>query len=92
MDKSIFSKDYASLLAQLREARRVSGVTQESLASRLGTTQSVVSKCERGERRIDVVELRTWCKALGLSFPEFLSAFEKALNRRGSSKRSSKGS
>jgi transcriptional regulator with XRE-family HTH domain len=84
MDKSIFSKDYALLLDQLREARRASGVTQESLASRLGTTQSLVSKCERGERRIDVVELRTWCKALGLSFTDFLAAFEKSLKRGGS--------
>ena len=42
------------------------------LARRLGETQSFISKCERGERRIDVVELRAFCKALGISFTTFV--------------------
>ena len=37
-------------------AREEAGLTQVELAARLGTTQSFISKCERGERRIDVVE------------------------------------
>jgi hypothetical protein len=50
------------------ESRKNSGVTQEVLAKRLGATQSEISKCQRGERRIDIVELRRWCAALKVPF------------------------
>ncbi len=79
MDKSIFSRDYEVFLGGLREARRSAGLTQVQLASRLGQTQSFVSKCERGERRLDLVEARAFCLAIGLPFVEFVSAFEAKL-------------
>lgn len=47
-------------------------MTQGDLAKRLRKTQSFVGKCERGETRIDVIELRAFCKALGVSFLEFV--------------------
>ncbi len=76
MDKSIFSRDYEVFLRRLREARRRAGLTQVQLAERLGQTQTFVSKCERGERRLDVVEVRAFCLALGESFPAFVAAFD----------------
>ena len=79
MQKSVFSKEYELFLGLLRSAREATGVTQEDLATRLGTTQSLVSKCERGERRLDVVELRSWCYALGIAFPGFVKSLEKEL-------------
>lgn len=79
MEKTIFSKEYALFLKLLREARRQSGLTQEELAKRLGQTQSFVSKCERGERRIDVIELRHFCAAIGISLPNFLDQVTKEL-------------
>jgi transcriptional regulator with XRE-family HTH domain len=82
MEKSLFSEKYALLLRELRAARKSAGVTQEELAAALKTTQSVVSKCERGERRLDVIELRTWCHTLDISFTEFLVKFDRALNKR----------
>lgn len=82
MEKSLFSNDYAVLLRELRNARKSAGITQEQLASRLKTTQSVVSKCERGERRLDVVELRFWCRVLRVPFATFLTRFEKAVSKR----------
>lgn len=81
MEKSLFSAEYALLLQELREARRRAGMTQSDLAARLKTTQSMISKCERGERRLDVIELRTWCRALGLPFTNFLTNLEKALTK-----------
>jgi transcriptional regulator with XRE-family HTH domain len=78
MEKSLFSNDYAVLLDELRSARKRAELTQGELAANLKTTQSLVSKCERGERRLDVVELRSWCKALGVPFSAFLLRFEKA--------------
>jgi len=46
------------------------------LAKKLKATQSFVSKAKRGERRLDVVELRQWTRALGLSLPEFTAQME----------------
>jgi transcriptional regulator with XRE-family HTH domain len=71
------------LLDCLRSARRSANVTQVELAKRLGTDQSFVSKYERGERRIDVLELRAICIALGFEFISFLSTFEEKLKREG---------
>jgi hypothetical protein len=47
----------------------------------LDETQSFISKCERGERRIDLVELRTFCAAMGIPLNEFVSRFQKMLKR-----------
>ena len=81
MEKSIYSNDYALFLRHLKETRKKAGVTQEQLAERVGQTQSFISKVERGERRLDVVELRAFCKALGVSFPSFVTQFDKLLTR-----------
>ena len=51
------SPRYGEFLERLRSARHDAGLTQEAVARRLGKPQSFVSKCESGERRVDVVEL-----------------------------------
>ena len=81
MEKSIHSERYAVFLETLREARERAGLTQVQLAKEIGETQTFVSKCERGERRIDVIELRMICLALGLSLEKFASALEKAIGK-----------
>jgi transcriptional regulator with XRE-family HTH domain len=81
MEKSLHSTEYRLLLDMLREARENAGLTQEDLAGRLSATQSFVSKCERGERRLDIIELRYWCDAIGLSLPTFLKKFDQARRR-----------
>ncbi|MBK8793929.1 MAG: helix-turn-helix transcriptional regulator [Holophaga sp.] len=79
MEKTLFSQDYQVLLELLREVRERTGVTQIQIATRLETTQSIVSKSERGERRLDVLELRRWCIGLGVPFADFMVEFELAL-------------
>ena len=81
MDKSIHSAQYKVFLKVLRQARRRAGLTQIELAKRIGETQSFVSKCERGERRIDVIELRTFCRAFGISLKNFEATLERRLPR-----------
>lgn len=81
MDKSTFSDEYAVFLNLLREARKNAAVTQEKLAERIGNTQSFVSKCERGERRLDIVEVRAFCEAIGVSFSKFAREFDTAVRR-----------
>jgi transcriptional regulator with XRE-family HTH domain len=79
VDKSITAPEYATFLRALRSARKAAGVTQTELAARIGETQSFVSKCERGERRLDVIELRTFCRAFGLSLTAFTQRLDKIL-------------
>jgi transcriptional regulator with XRE-family HTH domain len=80
MDKSIYSREYETFLRRLRAARLRAGLTQVQLAARLGQTQSFVSKCERGERRLDLVEVRAFCVAMGVSLPRFVAALDKEIS------------
>ena len=79
MEKSIHSAQYAVFLKVFRQARRRSHLTQIELARRIGETQSFVSKCERGERRIDVIELRAFCRVFEVSLKQFVGALETAI-------------
>lgn len=80
MQKSLFSRDYRLFLVSLRKARMEAGLTQVKLARVLGETQSFISKVERGERRLDVVELRNFCRALKIPFPAFVNKLDRAMS------------
>jgi ribosome-binding protein aMBF1 (putative translation factor) len=82
MEKSIYSARYGAFLKLLKKARQDAGLTQTQLALKLGETQTLVSKCERGERRIDIVELHTFCRALGVSLVQFVGSLERTINRK----------
>lgn len=62
MGKSIYSKEYDFVLSQLRNARILSGLTQKEVAKRIRKPQSYISKCESGERRLDITELNKFAK------------------------------
>lgn len=83
MEKSIHTKEHALFLELLRGVREQAGLTQQEVAARLHATQTFISKCERGERRLDIVELREWCIALGTTVGEFASHFDAACKRKG---------
>jgi len=51
----------------------------EDLPARLGTSQNAVSNLEIGERRLDVLELRPLCAALGISVEAFVARLEHVL-------------
>ena len=78
-DSSPFSSDQEQLQGLLRRVRLDAGIHQSELADRLGRPQSFVSKYESGERRLDVIELRQVCNALGLSLLEFIDRLEQEL-------------
>lgn len=79
MEKSIFTHNYTLFLALLRDARKKAGLTQEQVGERLQQTQSFVSKCERGERRIDVIELHAFCQAMDISLEDFVQQLRETL-------------
>jgi len=63
--KSAFTERQNRLREMLRERRLATGMTQVALSRRLGRPQSFISKYERGERLLDVVEFIDVAKALG---------------------------
>jgi transcriptional regulator with XRE-family HTH domain len=77
--KSIYTAEYKLMLDALRRVREVAGVTQAELAKRLGITQSALSKWERGERRMDIIEVRNYCLALEIDFLAFIKDIERHL-------------
>jgi len=65
----------------LRDVRREAGLRQVDVARRLGLPQSFVSKYESGERRLDILEMRDVCEALGISLPTFARRLDRLLSR-----------
>lgn len=72
MTASIHTTRYRFLRDFLTEARKSQGLSQESLAEKLGRVQTFVSKYERGERRLDVVELLDVAEALQLDASDLI--------------------
>jgi transcriptional regulator with XRE-family HTH domain len=77
MAKSSFSLKAEQLRALLVNAREKRGLTQADVASRLGKPQSFVSKYERGERRLDVIEFLEVAEALEVSPVSILKQLKK---------------
>lgn len=65
MQKSVYTKEYKALRAELRAVREKAGLSQRDLAAKLSVPHSWVAKVEAGERRIDVVELAWFFNACG---------------------------
>jgi transcriptional regulator with XRE-family HTH domain len=69
---SLFPEEYRELIGLIISARKKAGFTQQSLAAALNRPQSLVSKIENGERRIDPVELIHICQLMGVSALDLL--------------------
>lgn len=75
--KSLHRPEYSAVLRALIEMREGADLLQAELGRRLGRSQSYVSMAERGNIRLDALQLHDWCRACGSS----LSAFAKKLER-----------
>ena len=84
MPKSVFTDAYAAVLNLLVALRREHGVTQVELAGRLGKPQQFVSKVERGDRRVDIVEFCVIVRAIGAdprsTFDRLLQTFPERID------------
>ena len=79
MEKSIFGDEYLVVNTLLKELRKAAGITQIQMAELLDLTQSLFSKYERGEVRLDIIQLRTIVMKLGLTLPQFSEMLEERL-------------
>ncbi len=68
-----YQAKYQKLTAKLRSARQEANLTQVEAGKLLKKPQAFVSKIERGERGVDVVELAEFAKVYGKSLDYFIS-------------------
>lgn len=69
-----------ALLQLLRQIRLEANLHQSDLAEKLNRPQSFVSKYERGERRLDLLELKAVCHAAEISLTDFITRFESIID------------
>ena len=75
MPSSIFTQRHQEFIAFIASVRKAAGITQFELAEKLGKPQSFVSKVERGERRLDVIEFCLLAEAIGQKPAKLLQEF-----------------
>jgi len=80
MEKSIYSYHQKQLQFLLRQTRVEAGLSQIDLSHKLCRPQSFISKYESGERRLDLVELKQICDAIGVALKKFIENFEALIN------------
>ena len=81
MVDSTHTEQYQLFCELLIEARKEQDLSQAALAEMLGRVQTFVSKYERGERRLDVIEFLEVADALGLDPHWVLQKLEAAGGR-----------
>lgn len=74
------TREHKILLKLLKKTRIEAGFRQIDLAKKLKVPQSMISKYEVGERRIDLLELREICAALGVSLGQVVEQLEHLLS------------
>jgi transcriptional regulator with XRE-family HTH domain len=62
---------YQRFVGKLRQARLEAGLTQVDVGRKLKKPQAYISKIERGERRVDVVELQDFAKLYNKFLDDF---------------------
>lgn len=80
MSKRSPQHEQDALLELLREIRLEAGLRQVDLAKKLGQPQPFVSRYESGERRLDILELRQICRALGITPQEFFDRLDRVFH------------
>ncbi len=77
MTRSVFSPAYRRLREWLVNARHAKSLTQVQLADVLGRPQTFVSKYERGERRLDFIEVLEIADALDVDVGDLVSEIRR---------------
>ncbi|HLO86399.1 MAG TPA: helix-turn-helix transcriptional regulator [Nostocaceae cyanobacterium] len=78
MPKSVYSEEYNNFRQMLIEARKTANITQAELSAKLQRPQSYVSKYERGERRLDLIEFLEIAQALEIDPIAFINKLLKS--------------
>jgi len=77
MARTFGSPRHAALVAFLKKKRKEAGLTQAKVAKRIGRYQSFITDYERGQKRIDAVELVEIAEAIGFDPLEALKLIKR---------------
>jgi len=70
-------REYAALIEELVRRRKRKKLTQKEVASVLGADQSLVSKYERFERELSLIDYVRYCEAIGADSQKLLQALRR---------------
>lgn len=79
VQKSLYTEEQQNLQSLLRQLRKDANLTQLQLAEKLQVAPSRISEYEKAGRRMDILQLRLYCKAVGTTLPDFVDRLEKVL-------------
>ena len=71
-----YEQKYKLFVVKLQEARKEASLTQIEVSRMLGRTQSYISKCERGELRVDIIQLLEFANLYSKSITYFVENIE----------------
>lgn len=77
--RSLHDSDYARFIETMIERRDAAGLTQRNVATALGWNQSLLSKIETRQRRMDVIEFIRIASVIGTSAADVVRQFESTL-------------
>ena len=77
---SIHDPEYHRIVDALISLREKTKLSQKAIAQEIRLTQPDISKIERRERRIDILEALRWVRATGADPAEFFAQFVSSEN------------
>ena len=82
MRPSSYSKEYKDLRSWLRQKREAKGLSIRAVAEILQRHHSVIGKLEQDRRRIDIMELLEYCRAVDADPHEAIDLLEHSLDNK----------
>ena len=79
--KSIFDERYVDLIQRFVALRKSKRLSQRDLAKLLGVSNCCVARIETCERRVDVVEVIDYLRALGLADTEITNFIAEVIKK-----------
>lgn len=83
MNNLLYKRRWKIFCELLQHERNCCLLSQDEVAQKSGIRQDVISKIEKGKRRIDVIELVFYCEAMNYSLVEFAEKMEGVLAGHG---------
>lgn len=78
-NKTLYRDENRIFAELLRDTRKNAGLTQVQLSSHMERAQTFASEAERGLRKLDVIQVRDWCRVCGVKLVDLIAEFERRL-------------